>query len=142
MADFCKANFNCSFYVIEPEDSCYDYIKLPQDINCFYPCLTDNCTKIPNSDTSCLVYECIGLMKPAVSSKQLVTTIVLSLFAVLMFISFFGGLIYRKYRSQRFLLAFEDQNLLENEVHIDSESSSEAAQPSAPTLTPDNESQH
>lgn len=120
-----------------PETTCFDYVKKPADINCYFPCLIDNCTKYPNEETYCLQYNCIGLLKPASkpTSTSITLTIILSCISVL-FLATLVGLIWMKQKLRRLRQPQpEEQNLLEGRETHDTEENE--ASPSAPPPEPE-----
>lgn len=137
-SSFCETNFNCSLNVIEP-DICYDYVKQEADINCYYPCLIENCTKIPNSETSCIEYDCIGLLSPiAPSSISNPLTIVLIAFCALFFFTILALVLYIVYkikrRQFRQLPTEEQQSLLErNSQENEGQNDDGQHEPTAPS---------
>lgn len=135
-SSFCNENFNCSWTVITPE-TCFDYLKLPADINCFFPCLLENCTKIPNSESSCLDYNCIGIVKPTVEHQNWTTIILSSFFGLFFLVLFAAGFWYYKYKHRSQVeLSVEEQMLVNNQSQSPQGQEDE---PSAPSATESNE---
>lgn len=52
-------NFDCKVATVIPTDGyCTYFKKEPNDIDCFLPCMTENCTKFYSPDSVCVTYFC------------------------------------------------------------------------------------
>lgn len=86
-------NFDCKVATVVPTDGYCTYFKKGiNDLNCFLPCMTDNCTKFYSPDTACITYFCqeksttstptpMTTMPPGPSPSDNDTTLVWSLSA-------------------------------------------------------------
>lgn len=59
-------NYNCQSYTV-PGPFCVYYIKTKYDINCFLPCLTENCTKETQFGINCPEFNCELIPNPTPS---------------------------------------------------------------------------
>ena len=136
-SSFCETNFNCSSRLVQP-DVCYDYVKHPNDINCFFPCLIDNCTKIINGDIYCYEYHCIGIVQPAsFSNNKIWTAIGCSIFAAIV-LALTSFAIFRKIKKRTLSNSTdaETDNLILQTEESEENSVAPTAPPASETETP------
>jgi len=133
---FCSTNFDCTVDVIET-DYCDIYIKKENDINCHIPCELNNCTKLIETVTECLIYHCLGKLSPAERTTHGPTALVLSGVTAIFVLVLCGvvGIFHYKTRQRRQSAAFIDnEHLVSNTAN----SSNENSNSSNGDETPDN----